>query len=136
MRHEANFNLAEFNRKRTTEKVVLALKALKKSKKEITIDLVSKMAGISRKTLYNREDLMIMVKEAKSLQHDKINSQPKPKKSTIQEERIASLRKENLKLNEEMKRLLEQNMHLTRTVMDLERRLERIYEQSQLLNLK
>lgn len=134
MRHEANFNLAEFNRKRTTEKVVLALKALKKSKKEITIDLVSKMAGISRKTLYNRED-MIMVKEAKSLQHDKINSQPKPKKSTIQEERIASLRKENLKLNEEMKRLLEQNMHLTRT-MDLERRLERIYEQSQLLNLK
>ncbi len=129
MRKEVSFNLAEFNRNRTTEKVILALTSLKKSKKEITIDLVSKTARISRKTLYNREDLMAIVKETQSLQQDKLNPQLKPKKSTIQEERLLALRKENLKINDEMKMLMEQNIHLTRKVMELERRLERIFEQ-------
>jgi hypothetical protein len=129
MQKEASFNLAEFNRNRTTEKVILALKSLKRSKKEITIDLVSKTASISRKTLYNRKDLMAIVKETQSLQQDKLNPQLKPKKSTIQEEKLIALRKENLKINEEMKMLMEQNIHLTRKVMDLERRLERIFEQ-------
>lgn len=64
MQKEDSFNLAEFNRNRTTEKAILALESLKRSKKELSIDLVAKMAGISRKTLYNRDDLMTMVKEA------------------------------------------------------------------------
>lgn len=136
MQKEVSFKLAEFNRNRTTEKVILALKSLKRSKKVLTIDLVSKMAGISRKTFYNREDLMAMVKEAQSLHQDKLNPQLKPKKSTIQEERFIALRKENLKLNEDMKKVLEQNMHLTRKLMDLERRLERIFEQQKPKALK
>ncbi|WP_156182436.1 hypothetical protein [Paenibacillus algorifonticola] len=74
---------------------------------------------------------MTRVKEAQSLHKDKINPQLKPNKSTIQQERLLALRKETLKLNEEMKMLLEQNVHLTRKVMDLERRLERIFEQQQ-----
>lgn len=108
-------SLAEINRSRTTEKVVKSLNYLKKKDLPISIKSVSEHAGISRKTIYNRIDLKLMIEEIQSLKNDKnrSNSLKESKKQTIQTERLEKLRNKNRELVEQKQLLLEQNKKLT-----------------------
>ena len=103
----------------------------------INISSVSKMAGISRKTISsNRPDIKAMIEEARSLQIDLETSKRDKTKSTrtTQAERIKKLREKNKELIEDKKKLLEQNMILTKENMKLKERLadleEKLYSQS------
>ncbi|MCU6791904.1 hypothetical protein OB236_07175 [Paenibacillus sp. WQ 127069] len=121
--NENELTLAERNRLRTTEKVQNALESFKRSKKVLNIAEVSKKAGITRKTLYNREDLMALVRESQALIKDKTKpDRNNEKKMSVQEKRLLVLRNENKRLKEEQKLLLEQNKILTEQAIDLQQR--------------
>lgn len=116
MKNDNKLSLAEKNRLRTTKKIKEALDTLKKRNMPINISSVSKMAKVSRKTLStNRPDLKAMVEEARSLQSDsEASTGRKTNKGTIQSERVKRLREKNRDLIEDKKKILEQNMILTK----------------------
>jgi predicted transcriptional regulator len=122
--------LAEKNRLRTTEKVIDAIKKLKKDKGNITISSVCQKANISRKTIYNRPDLKAMVMEASSLKSDMedLKNQKVTDKGYTQAERLKHLREKNKKLIEDKKEILEQNLILTKKVTELQNRLSDLEE--------
>lgn len=138
MTNEKQLSLAELNRLRTTEKVKEALEKMRKSKITINVKSVSETAKISRKTIYNRPDLKALIEEYQSLQTDLNNSktsESKPKGSS-QENRIKQLRGKNRELIEDKKKLLEQNMLLTKEITKLQNRIfdleEKLYSQATL----
>lgn len=138
MSNGQKLSLAEQNRLRTTEKVVEALEKLKKGKAPITIKSVCEKAEIARKTIYNRPDLKAMVEEAQSLQND-LSSQNKAenkKRGSLQAERLNKLIEANKALKDDKKKLLEQNMILTKRITQLENRLvdleDKLYSKTQL----
>lgn len=128
-------SLAELNRERTTLKVKEALAKLRKSNLNINIKSVSEKAGISRKTIYNRLDLKLMIEEATMVQNDIKKSKSngaieKQSNASIQKQRIEKLRENNRQLIEDKKAILEQNMILTKENSTLKRR---IYDLEELL---
>ena len=128
-------SLAELNRERTTLKVKEALAKLRKSNSNINIKSVSEKAGISRKTIYNRLDLKLMIEEATMVQNDIKKSKSngaieKQSNAPIQKQRIEKLRENNRQLIEDKKAILEQNMTLTKENSTLKRR---IYDLEELL---
>jgi len=134
-------SVAEKNRLKTTEKVTKALETLKKGKKMFTIEDVAEKAQISRRTLYNREDLMELVRESRSLMEDKLNPKKKVEETkgdtqSVQETRLYKLREQNKSLKEDKRKLLEQNLILTQKLTDLERKYasleERLFQSSNL----
>lgn len=134
MTENKKLSLAEINRAKTTVKVEEALTYLKKCKLPINIKNVSEQAGISRKTLYNRLDLKLMVEEAISL-HSDLNTPTtieRKSKGSVQAERIEKLREKNKQLIEDKKLILEQNMILTKENNTLKRRLHDLEELIQL----
>lgn len=130
MTENQKLSLAEINRAKTTVKVEEALTYLKKCKLPINIKNVSEQAGISRKTLYNRLDLKLMVEEAISLQSDLNTSKTVERKSkgSVQAERMEKLREKNKHLIEDKKLILEQNMILTKENNTLKRRIYHLEE--------
>ena len=122
MTESKKMSLAESNRAKTTQKVEAALTYLKKNKLPITVKSVSEQAGITRKTIYNRLDLKLMIEEAISLQSDSNTIKRRPKGS-VQAERIEKLREKNKQLIDDKKAILEQNMILTKENNTLKRRL-------------
>jgi Family of unknown function (DUF6262) len=132
---------AQKNRERTTIKVTEALKRLKKAKKPINIQMVAREAGISRKTLYNREDLKVLIEETKSLMNDVSKSEIKKSSSgKLNEQRIKGLREKNKELQSEKQELLEQNAGLTELVWKLQEKIadleERLYKDTSVTLLK
>lgn len=130
MTENKKLSLAELNRTRTTSKVKDSLAYLKKHNSPITIKSVCERAGISRKTIYNRPDLKLMIEEAQSYRSDSNSSKTvgeKPKGS-VQAERIEKLRLKNKQLIEDKKVILEQNMILTKENNTLKRRLHELEE--------
>ncbi|GFZ87348.1 hypothetical protein GCM10008018_36990 [Paenibacillus marchantiophytorum] len=120
---ENKLNLAELNRSRTTEKVKNALQTLKRGSKQFTLVDVAEKAEISRRTLYNRPDLMEEVREAITIKKEKLSPQEFEKKpKATQEIRYTKLREQNKTLIEEQKLLLEQNVILTQRITELEQR--------------
>jgi len=135
MTNENQLTLAELNRQKSTEKVKSALNKMKKDKVPINIKSVSETAKVSRKTIYNRQDLKLMIEEAALIQFDLTNSkkttESKPRRS-VQEERIDKLRERNKQLVKDKKAILEQNMILTKENNTLKRRLYDLEEFLQL----
>lgn len=123
-------SLAESNRAKTTQKVEAALTYLKKHKLPINIKSVSEQAGITRKTIYNRLDLKMMIEGEISLQKDLNTSKSieRRPKGSVQAERIEKLREKNKQLIEDKKAILEQNMILTKENSTLKRRLNDLEE--------
>jgi lambda repressor-like predicted transcriptional regulator len=130
-----NKDLAAINREKTTKKVLETLNMLKKRKKTISINTLSKEAGISRQTLYNRPDLKAKLDEVNSLIQDGLNAKQPNKKThrlTVQEKRIQRLQNELDESKEENIKLLDQNSILTETILKLQRKIadleERLYK--------
>lgn len=138
MTENSKMSLAESNRAKTTIKVEDALLYLKKRKLPINIKSVSEQAGITRKTIYNRPDLKLMIEEAISLEKDLNTSKSfeRRPKGSVQAERIEKLREKNKQLIEDKKAILEQNMNLVKENNTLKRRLhdleERLHQQRNL----
>ena len=124
---------AQTKRDNTTRKVVEALNSLKKAKKTINKSTVAREAKIERKTLYNRPDLVAMIDEAKSLMEDSKTPQKKEQGSgNLQQARFLKLREKVKELQIEKQKLLDQNVELTESVLDLQRKVadleERLYK--------
>lgn len=132
MTENKKVSLAELNRTRTTDKVKDSLSYLKRGNSPINIKSVCERAGISRKTIYNRPDLKLMIEEAQSYRNDSNSSKivEKKPKGSVQAERIEKLRVKNKQLIEDKKAILEQNMILTKENTSLKRR---IYDLEELL---
>lgn len=130
--------LAEINRLKTTEKVTNALELLKKSKTPFTVEDVAKKAGVGRRTLYYRKDLLVLIKEIQEIKQIKFgNKQEYVKKGpSVQEIRITKLRDENKRLKHEQTLLLEQNAKLTEQIIRLEQRQYELEESIQHMRQK
>lgn len=109
---------AEANRSRTATKVRQALEQLMKENREFTVKDVAKAAGVSVKTLYNREELLLEVKQQIEIKHAVLNptvSKPKPMK----EQQLERANELNDRLSQENRHLLDQNVQLTLEVTRL-----------------
>lgn len=125
MSEEKSKSLAELNRERSTLKVEKAINELKKSNAPINIKSVCEKAGISRKTIYNRLDLKLMIEEAALVQFDNKKDKSVERKSngSLQKQRIEKLKEKNRELIEDKKAILEQNMILTKENSMLKQRI-------------
>ncbi|MFJ5715967.1 DUF6262 family protein [Neobacillus sp. NPDC093127] len=119
--------------KETTER-------LKRGRKKITVSMVSKESGVSRKTFYNRDNLMALVDEAISFMNSKLNPIKVEKPKKLKEEIIMKLKKRINSLEEEQRLLLEENMKLTESKLELQKDIveleEKLYQKSQIISIK
>ncbi|MEL7567986.1 MAG: DUF6262 family protein [Dehalobacterium sp.] len=115
---------AEQKNKETIEKVHKAIDSLKRKKRNINFDSVSKEAGVSRATLYNnpqlKERILSLRAVSKGVPLDGTIAVAKDKKQ-LQEEKIIVLRQKVKKLEEDKAKLIAQLVEMEELKQENER---------------
>lgn len=115
---------AEQKNKETIEKVHKAIDSLKRKKRNINFDSVSKEAGVSRATLYNnpqlKERILSLRAVSKGIPLDGTITVAKAKKQ-LQEEKIIALRQKVKQLEEDKAKLIAQLVEMEELKQENER---------------